>query len=139
MLTPPGRAMASWLQGSPRGPNEVAPPVAYDVAAARAMVAQQLPAFVVDVLERRGVDARHVAWALDHGVTPARVQQLLQQGAGAEGFRFLWACAPLAAYRSVDDTALAIGARWAPHAEVVFARLVEIAKRTVGQHCNLRR
>jgi uncharacterized protein (TIGR00730 family) len=127
MLTPPGRALASWLVGGPRGGNEIAPGVAYDPAASRGVVTQQLPPFVVDVLDRRGVDARHVAWALDHGVTPARVQQLLQQGAGPEAFRFLWAAAPLAAYRSIDDTALGIGARWAPHAELVFARLVELA------------
>jgi hypothetical protein len=127
MLTPPGRALASWLQGSPRGGNEVARGVAYDAAVSRAAVTQQLPAFVVDVLDGRGVDVRHVAWALDHGVTPARVQELLQQGAGPEAFRFLWAGAPIAAYRSVDDTALALGKRWAPHAELVFARLVELA------------
>jgi hypothetical protein len=55
------------------------------------------------------------------------VQELLAAGAGPAAFRFLWACAPIAAYRSVDDTALALAARWAPHAEVVFARLVALS------------
>ncbi|MBM4280088.1 MAG: hypothetical protein FJ137_04830 [Deltaproteobacteria bacterium] len=127
MLSPPGRAMASWLQGAPRGDNAVLRDVAYDAAASRAVVVEQLPRAVVDVLQARGVDARHVAWALDHGVPPARVQELLSAGAGPQAFRFLWACAPVAAYRSVDETALGLARRWAPHAEVVFQRLVELS------------
>jgi uncharacterized protein (TIGR00730 family) len=127
MLNPPGRAMASWLQGGPRGANEVQRDVDYDAGASRAVVVEQLSRAVVDVLDNKGVDARHVAWALDHGVSPARVQELLAAGAGPQAFRFLWACAPIAAYRSVDDTALGITQRWAPHAEVVFARLVELS------------
>jgi uncharacterized protein (TIGR00730 family) len=127
MVTPPGRAMASWLQGAPRGDNAVLRDVAYDKVASRAVVVEQLPRAVVDVLDARGVDVRHVAWALEHGVTPARVQELLAAGAGPQAMRFLWACAPVAAYRSVDETALGIARRWAPHAEVVFQRLVELA------------
>jgi uncharacterized protein (TIGR00730 family) len=127
MLNPPGRTMATWLQGAARGGNEVLRDVAYDAKASRAVVVEKLSRAVVDVLDAKGVDARHVAWALDHGVSPARVQELLAAGAGPQAFRFLWACAPVAAYRSVDDTALGIAQRWAPHAEVVFARLVELS------------
>jgi hypothetical protein len=127
MLNPPGRAMATWLQGAPRGGNEVLRDVTYDEKASRAVVVEQLSRSVVDVLNAKGVDARHVAWALDHGVSPARVQELLAAGAGPQAFRFLWACAPIAAYRSVDETALGIAQRWAPHAEVAFARLVELS------------
>jgi uncharacterized protein (TIGR00730 family) len=127
MLNPPGRQLASWLVGAPRGVNEVQNVVAYDADASRAMLVERLPRAVLDVLDHKRVDARHVAWALDHGVSPAQVQELLTAGAGPQAFSFLWACAPVAAYRSVADTALGILRRWQPHAAVVFERLIELS------------
>jgi hypothetical protein len=81
----------------------------------------------VQALDAAGVDMKHVAWALDHGVKPDAVGTLLAQGGGPEAFRFLYACAPFSAFRSIDEAALAISARWQPHQEVVFRRLTELA------------
>ena len=134
MLNPPGQALASWLIGGPRGANVVANDAAFDVVASRQFVTERLAPSLVAALDSAHVDHRHVAWALDHGVSADTVTSLLQQGGGPEAFRFLYAGAPYAAWRSVDSAALRIAERWAPHGEVVFRRLVEVATSTHVQN-----
>ncbi len=132
MLNPPGRALAQWLTPAgtavvPSGPNLVSPGIEHDAALSRAFVAERVDASMLAQLDGRGVDVRHVAWALDHGVGVDVVRDLLVGGAGAAAFQFLWACAPVAAYRDIGTHAQAIAARWAPHQDVVFARFSELA------------
>ncbi len=130
MLNPPGQQLAGWLQGAPRGGNVVGKGIDHDPALSRAFVVQELKSAhpsLVGVLEGRGIDLRHVAWALDHGVGADVVAALVRDGAGPQAFRFLWACAPVAAYQNIGAHALAIAARWAPKQEVVFERFTELA------------
>ncbi len=126
MLNPPGERLAGWLRGRRRGPNVIAAEPAFDLATSRAVVVERLKPSLVQVLETRGVSMRHVAWALDHGVTPERIASLSAQGAGPETFRFLYAGAPVSAWRSIDVATTAILARWQPHHEEVFRRLIEL-------------
>ncbi|HEY1101528.1 MAG TPA: LOG family protein, partial [Myxococcota bacterium] len=124
MLNPPGTAMASWLVGAPRGGNVVAADAAFDPALSKQFVQERVPPSLFAALETAHVDHRHTAWALDHGVDVNAITTLLGKGAGPEAFRFLYACAPLSAYRSVADAAGRIADRWGGDAEVVFRRLV---------------
>lgn len=126
MLNPPGERLAGWLRGGHRGPNVIAAEPAFDLATSRAVVVERLKPSLVEVLETRGVSMRHVAWALDHGVTPERIASLCAQGAGPETFRFLYAGAPVSAWRSIDVATTSIVSRWQPHHEEVFRRLVEL-------------
>ncbi|MDP2341426.1 MAG: LOG family protein [Deltaproteobacteria bacterium] len=130
MLNPPGRTLAGWLDGKPNGGNVITKDIDHDVTLSRGFVEQELGALhksVIDVLDQRGVDHRHVAWALDHGVGADVVAALVAGGAGPQAFRFLWSCAPMAAYQNIGAHALAIAARWTPHQEVVFQRFTELA------------
>ncbi len=125
-LNPPGERLAGWLQGAPRGPNVIAADAAFDPVVSRAFVVERLKPSLVEVLEARDVSMRHVAWALDHGVSSERIASLCAQGAGPWTFRFLYAGAPVSAWRSIDIVTSAILQRWQPHHEEVFRRLVEL-------------
>ena len=134
MLNPPGRTLAGWLDGPVRGGNVIGADIDHDVKLSRAFVEQELGAFtagknhaVLSLLDARGVDMRHVAWALDHGVSADVVATLARGGAGGQTFRFLWSCASVAAYQNIGAHALAIAARWSPQQEVVFQRFTELA------------
>lgn len=127
MLNPPGQQLSGWLKGAPRGANVIAADAAFDPALSRQFVAEHLKPALVQALDGAGVDLKHVAWALDHSVKSETIATLLTQGAGPEAFRFLYACAPFSAFRSIDEAALGISARWQPHQEVVFRRLIELA------------
>lgn len=127
MLNIPGQQLPGWLIGAPRGPNVIAADAPFDPALSRQFVVEKLKPALVQALDDAGADFKHVAWALDHGVKPETISALLRQGAGPETFRFLYACAPFSAFRSVGQAAMGIAARWQPHQEVVFRRLIELA------------
>lgn len=127
MLNVPGQQLPGWLRGAPRGGNVIAADAAFDAGLSRQFVVEHLKPALVQALDAAGVDLKHVAWALDHGVKPETVGTLLGQGGGPEAFRFLYACAPFSAWRSIDEAAAGIAARWQPHQEVVFRRLTELA------------
>ncbi len=131
MLNPPGAQLASWLMGETgpqhAGNNVIAAGIDHDAAVSRAFVVEQLEPALINALDNAGVDLRHVAWALDHGVDDKTIKTLLTAGSGPEAFRFLWSCAPVAAYRDIGTHALAIAARWAPQQDVVFQRFTELS------------
>jgi len=130
MLNPPGALLASWLKGGVRGGNVIANGAAFDGAVSRAFVVERLKPALITALDDKGIDLRHVAWALDHGSTAASITSLVQQGAGPETFRFIYACAPVAAFRSIEAAATRIAERWQPHQETVFQRLTELSTST---------
>ena len=134
MLNPPGAMLASWLAGDVRGGNVVAADATFDPAVSRAFVAEKLKPALITALDDKGINPRHVAWALDHGVSDATVAGLVKDGGGPQTFRFLYACAPYAAFRSVDAAAARIVERWHPHHEVVFQRLTELSTSTLLQN-----
>ncbi len=121
---------SAWLGALPTGKNNVAADVAFDKATSSAFVAERLKPSLIDALSQRGVDPRHVAWALDHGVSAADVAALVKAGAGPEAFRAIYACAPFAAYNDVDASVVGIVGRWAPHSEAMLRRLTEVATST---------
>ncbi len=130
MLNPPGQGLASWLIGGARGGNVIAAEAAFDPALSMQFVRERVTPSLLAALETARIDHRHTAWALDNGVTTESITSLLLKDAGPEAFRFLYACAPHAAWRSVDNAAGRIADRWAPNAEVVFRRLIEVATST---------
>ncbi len=119
-----------WLVGlsSPStGKAAVTPDVAFDRKTSKAFVAERLKPSLIDAIAQRGIDQRHVAWALDNGVDAAAVADLVKGGAGPEAFRALYACAPYAAYRDVGATVAGIIDRWLPHSEAILSRVTELS------------
>ena len=126
MLNRAGITLASWLEGGVRGANKIAADVDFDPAVSRQFVVERVRPSLVQALEHGGVDLRHVAWALDHGVAATDVSALLKAGGGPAAFRFLYALAPMVAAVDIVDVAKDIVDRWSPKSETVFQRLIEL-------------